>query len=62
MNYDVNNNGYWFSKEQLDRHDAEIRASAIKNCIKIVNKTECSKFVESWKHLILNKLIMYFNK
>lgn len=28
MNYDVNNNGYWFSKEQLDKHDAKIRADA----------------------------------
>lgn len=29
MNYDVNNNGYWFSKEQLDKHDAKVREDAI---------------------------------
>ena len=29
MNYDVNRNGYWFSKEQLEAHDKQIRAEVI---------------------------------
>ena len=29
MNYDVSRNGYWFSKEQLEEHDNQIRADAI---------------------------------
>lgn len=43
MNYDVNNRylGYWFNKEQLDRHDAKVREDAIDKFVqKYKSKTE----------------------
>lgn len=36
MNYDVNKNGYWFSKEQLDEHDKQIKADLIREVEKKV--------------------------
>ena len=36
--YDVNRNGYWFSKEQLEEHDKQIRADAIDEVIERIKQ------------------------
>lgn len=36
MNYDVTRNGYWFSKEQLEEHDAKVRNNAIDEFVEIL--------------------------
>lgn len=40
MNYDVNKNGYWFSKEQLEEHDRKIRAEVIDKYFELIKKHE----------------------
>ena len=36
--YDVNRNGYWFSKEQLEEHDKQIRTEVINEYYNKINE------------------------
>ena len=46
--YDVNRNGYWFSKEQLEEHDKQIRADAIDEFARELHKG-CNEMIkQTW--------------
>lgn len=58
MNYDVNRNDYWFSREQLEEHDKQIRAEVVDEVIKIAiaeidfeSREEQHRFVGFMKQL-----------